>query len=135
MTKHLFCMGGFTGGPFHPKLFCDSLIFQGRAKANKKLNHPCLCSANPSRKVYVRTLLICTKYPSKEITVETHSLAFAMYFLKSKKKITHVQAPAKPAVMDPMKNSVRGNCLQCSCRTFTILLLSGCRELTDSTPG
>lgn len=33
---HLFCMGGVTGGLFHLKLFCDSLIFQGRAKTNKK---------------------------------------------------------------------------------------------------
>lgn len=83
---HLFCMGSVTGGPFQPKLFCYSLIFQGRAKTNKKLNHSCLWSANPYRKGFVITLSICTKYPSKDTTAETRNLAPAMCMIFPQKQ-------------------------------------------------
>lgn len=136
---YLFCMGSITGGPFQLKLCCDSLIFQGRAKANRKLKHPCLYSANPCGSVCVITLLIIyTKYPSKEITAETHSLAFATYIVissKAGKKLPNVKAPAKPTLKDPMKNGVGGNCPQCNCWSFTVSMLSGWRELRNSTLG
>lgn len=124
--------------PFQPQVFCDICwSFKEEQKQVKKLNHPCLYSANPPRNVYVTTLSICTKYPSKAKQQKHIAwlLQCILYFLKSRKKVTHVKAPAKPMLMDPMKNGVGGCCPQCSCRTFTVLLLSGCWELRNKTLG
>lgn len=52
---HPFSMGSVTRWP--PKVpsnlyyFCDPLIFWERAKERKRVNHQCLCSANPSRDI------------------------------------------------------------------------------------
>lgn len=90
----------------------------------------------PFQKCMCHNLVDYTKYPSKEITVETHSLAFATYIVissKAGKKLPDVKAPAEPALKDPMKNGVGGNCPQCNCRSFTVSMLSGWRELRNST--